>query len=571
MILTDKLSNIANAIRSKTGKSEEMTLDEMPVEIEGIFGNKVEKPFDCHSVTFVYGDKSYVRSVADGDTCADPVERGLIPTPTKESTAQYNYTFYGWGSSDGGAADAGILKNITEDKTVYAIFTSTVRYYTITWLDEDGVTELPGQKQWAYGSIPSYTPTKEGVTFDKWTPTPAAVTGNATYTASWSVAVVVASGSCGESATWFLGADGVLTISGTGAVTDYSMTMVSNKLATTAPWQPHNSKITAFVVKDGITSVGNYVLYKHTSLISVKIADSVTRIGRYAFNGCTALTGAVIGNGVEDIDQYAFSDCSNLSSITIPDGVTSIGDSAFGSCVSLTGVTIPDTVTSIGDSAFGGCSGLTSITIPDSVTSIGYAAFNNCTSLNYNMHDNATYLGNDNNPYMVLIKGSSSSGSIHPNTKIIYYNAFNNYSSLTSITIPDGIIQIGDRAFSYCRGLTSVTIPDSVIDIGSSAFSDCSGLTSITFGSGVKTIGSSAFQWCGAVSSITIPNSVSSIGEGAFYGCKGLTSVTFEKTVGWRVSTSASATSSDAVDVSDPTTAATLLIRTHGVKYWFNT
>ena len=183
MILTDKLSNIANAIRRKTGKSEEMTLDEMPVEIEGIFGNKVEKPFDCHSVTFVYGDKSYVRSVADGDICADPVERGLIPTPTKESTAQYNYTFYGWGASDGGAANANILKNITEDKTVYAIFTVTVKTYTITYLDSDGTalkTEvLP------YGATPSYTPAKDGYSFVAWIPEVSPVVGDSTYTASW--------------------------------------------------------------------------------------------------------------------------------------------------------------------------------------------------------------------------------------------------------------------------------------------------------------------------------------------------------------------------------------------------
>lgn len=165
------------------------------VEIAGVVGThagggEVEKPFDCHSVTFVYGDKSYVRSVADGDTCADPVERGLIPTPTKESTAQYNYTFYGWGASDGGAADANILKNITEDKTVYAVFTATVRYYTITWLDDDGTTVL-NTTSVGHGSVPSYTPTKDGVVFDKWIPTPTAVTGDTSYTVQWRDPTVV--------------------------------------------------------------------------------------------------------------------------------------------------------------------------------------------------------------------------------------------------------------------------------------------------------------------------------------------------------------------------------------------
>lgn len=165
------------------------------VEIAGVVGThvgggEVEKPFDCHSVTFVYGDKSYVRSVADGDTCADPVERGLIPTPTKESTVQYNYTYYGWGASDGGAANANILKNITEDKTVYAIFTATVRYYTITYLDSDGVTVLKTE-QLPYGTVPSYVPTSSSGIFQEWIPAPTAVAGNASYKAVWSAAIVV--------------------------------------------------------------------------------------------------------------------------------------------------------------------------------------------------------------------------------------------------------------------------------------------------------------------------------------------------------------------------------------------
>lgn len=159
------------------------------VEIAGVVGThvgggEVEKPFDCHSVTFVYGDKSYVRSVADGDTCADPVERGLIPTPTKESTAQYDFTFYGWGASDGGAADANILKNITADKTVYAIFTATAVLYTITYLDDDGVTVLKTESL-TYGATPSYTPAKDGYSFVAWIPEVSPVVGDSTYTASW--------------------------------------------------------------------------------------------------------------------------------------------------------------------------------------------------------------------------------------------------------------------------------------------------------------------------------------------------------------------------------------------------
>lgn len=563
-----------NSIRGKTGKTDLIKSGNLSAEIDSIQtgGSGGGSAEGCVTVTFMNGNvELFSRPVYIGDDCPDPITQGRFDTPTKESTAQYNYTYYGWGASDGGAADANILKNITEDKTVYAIFTATVRTYTITFYDEDGTTVL-ATKQVPYGTVPSYTPTKSGKAFDKWTPTLVPVTGNASYTASWVSAL--GSGSCGENATWLLGADGVLTISGTGAVTDYSMTMVSSKIVTTAPWQPHNSKITAFVVKDGITSVGNYVLYKHTSLISVTIADSVTRIGEYAFNGCTALTGVAIGNGVESIGRYAFSGCKGLTDIDIPARVNRLNDSTFRGCSGLTTITIPDSVTYIGDGAFSGCSGATSASIPDSVTYIGSSAFNNCTSLNYNEYDNATYLGNDENPYVLLVKANSysiTSCLIHPNTKIIYGKAFweganRECKNLTEIAIPDGVKQIGVDAFRS-SGLTSITIPNSVLIIGGSSFSGCTGLTSVTFGNSVIEIGAYSFNECTHLTSITIPASVTSIREAAFVVCSALTSATFENTSGW----AADSTTLSETDLADTATAATYLVNTYAYRDWTRT
>ncbi len=185
-VLGELFQDIADAIRSKTGSTDTLKPNQFPAAIEGITTGGGSSA-DVRYVTFRNEStgEEYKKPVAYGDDCVDVVAKGLWKTPTKESTAQYNYTFYGWGATDGGAADANILKNITEDKTVYAIFTATVRHYTITWLDEDGVTELPGQKQWAYGTVPSYAPVKEGYTLSSWTPTPVKVTGDATYTASW--------------------------------------------------------------------------------------------------------------------------------------------------------------------------------------------------------------------------------------------------------------------------------------------------------------------------------------------------------------------------------------------------
>jgi hypothetical protein len=104
--------------------------------------------------------------------------------------------------------------------------------------------------------------------------------------------------------------------------------------------------------------------------------------------------------------------------------------------------------------------------------------------------------------------------------------AFYNCSSLTSITIPDGVTSIGDYAFGYCTSLTSITIPDSVTSIGESAFQFCTSLTSITIGNGVTSIGFFAFYECTSLTSITIGNGVTSIGAAAFFRCTRLTSIT---------------------------------------------
>lgn len=140
--------------------------------------------FKNHDGTVEYGKKP----VAIGDDCADPIARGIFATPTRESDVQYNYTFYGWATEPNGAADADWYKAITADKTVYANFTATVRHYTITYYDSDGTTVLKTESL-AYGTMPSYAPTKDGYDFKNWNPTPVAVNGDSSYTAYWEALV----------------------------------------------------------------------------------------------------------------------------------------------------------------------------------------------------------------------------------------------------------------------------------------------------------------------------------------------------------------------------------------------
>jgi len=104
--------------------------------------------------------------------------------------------------------------------------------------------------------------------------------------------------------------------------------------------------------------------------------------------------------------------------------------------------------------------------------------------------------------------------------------AFVHCEKLTSVSLPNSVTSIGDRAFAGCIGLTSVNIPSSVTSIGNEAFFQCSGLTSVFIPSSVTSIGNGAFYQCIGLTSVNIPSSVTTIGQRAFYHCDALVSIT---------------------------------------------
>ncbi len=139
-----------------------------------------------------------------------------------------------------------------------------------------------------------------------------------------------------------------------------------------------------------------------------------------------------------------------------------------------------------------------------------------------------TYKPSGNYSGDIVIPASVTYDDVDYSVTTIGYQAFNNCSGLTSVTIGNSVTTIGDYAFYNCTGLTSVTIPNSVTTIGKCAFRGCSVLTSVTIPNSVTTIGDYAFYNFTGLTSVTIPNSVSSIGNDAFWGCSGLTSVISE-------------------------------------------
>jgi type II secretion system protein G len=184
-------------------------------------------------------------------------------------------------------------------------------------------------------------------------------------------------------------------------------------------------------------------------------------IGYVGEGGDVVIPDAIDGVEVVSIGSNAFRECTSLNNVVIPDSVITIGNYAFYRCSSLTEVAIPDSVVSIGSNAFSSCKSLTEITIPDSVASINYCAFRGCTNLstvNFEGYvDNITF---------------NSTNEARPN---IFEG-----TNITEFTFKPGTTKIPKHMFYGCDSLTTVVIPDSVVEIQNSAFRDCTSLTSIT-------------------------------------------------------------------------------------------
>ena len=117
-----------------------------------------------------------------------------------------------------------------------------------------------------------------------------------------------------------------------------------------------------------------------------------------------------------------------------------------------------------------------------------------------------------------------------PVTKIAD-SAFSFRTTLTNITIPDSVLEIGQNAFYGCSGLLSATIGNGVTTLPRNAFSECVGLTSVSLGASVKTLGDYVFNNCKKLTSITFPAGFESMGTRAFALCAELTSITFPQSV----------------------------------------
>lgn len=369
-----------------------------------------------------------------------------------------------------------------------------------------------------------------------------------------------------------------------------------------------------------VRSIGSHAFIYCNALTTVTFAEGsqLKSIGNNAFWGSEHLYPRFkeikIPDSVETIGNGAFRHCQNLERITLPSALQTLSNGTFYGCAALSEVTFPASLKTIEKSAFGYCRNLSEVKLPASLTTIQSYVFNGCSALKTVFYDGSLAQWNhitankdaDNDadkdvlgyscPSLVTGDYTAQFISVkddpfaYPPPKTVTITKYTGTES--TVILPSKIsswpvTKIGEDAFQDNTTITSVTIPASVTEIGSNAFADCTNLTSVNYagdwsnltiqsgnpavqdaanallfdfkftpdntaaivtnykykgtaadvtipsrykGKPVTMIGHAAF-FNSAVTSVTIPDSVTSIDDNAFGFCSQLTNISIPNSV----------------------------------------
>lgn len=237
----------------------------------------------------------------------------------------------------------------------------------------------------------------------------------------------------GKNLSWTLDNNGVLTITGMGAMKDYTW----DENVRLDWYVSHKKDIRSVVLDNRITHIGNYAFDKCTNIESVR------------YTGYTGNAGVALPESVTTIGVHAFSDTGVTGTLKLPEHLTEIDSSAFYHCRKLNGeLKLPDTVKEIGGFAFHSCGFTGKLELPASLENIGNDAFDFCSGLTGKL----TFPSKMNEIDFSIFQGTG----------------------ITEVVIPSSIETVRDFAFKSCMNLKKVYLPTKMPTIYNRAFINCS-------------------------------------------------------------------------------------------------
>lgn len=298
---------------------------------------------------------------------------------------------------------------------------------------------------------------------------------------------------------------------------DYTDIVIDSEIVTIGNNVFHSkSKIESLSFKNNAKCeyIGNQAFYACSNLTRISLPSSLKEIGNQAFAFCTELTTVEIPEGVTTIGNEAFANCHNLESITLPASLTMLGTNVFEGCKNLKTImiassntsyvfengalftsdhrelikylstneessyTVPATVKKVASCAFDNCINLKTVKIPSSVEEIGAFVFAECSEL-----QNVTipFVGKTKEEAVTFkyFFGDVDTKTIKVSKVTIlggHYimpKAFQNWTSITTITLPATLKVIDINAFAGCSGIAFIEIPESIAYVGANAFDNC--------------------------------------------------------------------------------------------------
>lgn len=295
--------------------------------------------------------------------------------------------------------------------------------------------------------------------------------------------------------------------------------------------------------------------------------DGVLYIDGYLIKADTELSGDyVIPDGTKEIAEAAFLNCKKLTSVTIPDGITVIPKRAFENCTRMKNAELPDGIKVIDDQAFYQCTSLERFRLPLSLESVNHWAFGFCVNLltlehygkeiyvenysgnfgapNYyaykfiNLADGTTsyrytpdkngfvFKGSGDSIQLVAYVGDEDTVTLPEDYNGKPYTIFY-LRGVKNVIIPETITEIPQHAFEECTTLESVTLHSKVYTIRDWSFYGCFNLKKIVLSEHLSTIMNNAFTSCFSLDNVVIPAGVHTIGSYAFSNCSRLKSFSF--------------------------------------------